>query len=389
MESSREPWNLRSTGALERAWAGERLNAGQALALFAADLVDLGAVADAACRRRHPEIYRTYVVDRNLNYSNVCASRCRFCAFWRVSEAPDAYLLETDDVLAKVGEAVAAGATQILMQGGLHPSLPPEWYERLCRAIKERYAVHLHSFSPPEIVHLARLSDLTVEETLLRLRKAGLDSLPGGGAEILCDRVRRELSPSKCTAGEWLAVMRTAHRLGMPTTATMMFGHIETLAERVEHLLRLRELQDETRGFTAFIPWTYQPPIRATLRGRPPFGPEGPQGPEGQDGPEGPLHTALGGRPVGGHDYLRTLAISRLVLDNFENLQASWVTQGPKVAQVALRFGANDLGGTTMEENVVRAAGTEYRMSRDEMVRLIEEAGFAARQRDTYYHLLG
>ena len=360
MESSREPWNLRSTGALERAWAGERLNAGQALALFAADLVDLGAVADAACRRRHPEIYRTYVVDRNLNYSNVCASRCRFCAFWRVSEAPDAYLLETDDVLAKVGEAVAAGATQILMQGGLHPSLPPEWYERLCRAIKERYAVHLHSFSPPEIVHLARLSNLTVEETLLRLRKAGLDSLPGGGAEILCDRVRRELSPSKCTAGEWLAVMRTAHRLGMPTTATMMFGHIETLAERVEHLLRLRELQDQTRGFTAFIPWTYQP-----------------------------LNTALGGRPVGGHDYLRTLAISRLVLDNFENLQASWVTQGPKVAQVALRFGANDLGGTTMEENVVRAAGTEYRMSRDEMVRLIEEAGFAARQRDTYYHLLG
>lgn len=359
MGSSRDTLSLSSSLALRRAWAGERLSAAAAVALFEADLVDLGAAADAACRRRHPEPYRTYVIDRNINYSNVCVSRCRFCAFWRDECAPDAYVLETDQVLAKVEEAAAVGATQILMQGGLHPSLPLEWYERLCQAIKARCPVHLHSFSPPEVVHLAAVSGLAVDEVLARLKAAGLDSLPGGGAEILCDRVRGELSPRKCTGDEWLEAMRAAQRLGMPTTATMMFGHIETLEERVEHLMRVRDLQDETGGFTAFIPWTYQP-----------------------------LNTALGGRPAGGHDYLRTLAISRLVLDNIENLQASWVTQGPKIAQVAVRFGANDLGGTMLEENVVRAAGAEYLMSRQEIVRIIEDAGFEARQRDTTYRLL-
>ncbi|GAG00134.1 unnamed protein product, partial [marine sediment metagenome] len=268
----------------------------------------LGRAADGACRKRHPQPYRTYVVDRNINYSNVCVSGCRFCAFWRDERAADAYVLETEQVLAKIEEAVALGATQILMQGGLHPSLPLEWYERLCREIKAQHQVHLHSFSPPEIVHLAELSGLSIEEVLSRLRAAGLDSLPGGGGEILCERVRRELSPRKCSADEWFAVMRAAQGLGMPTTATMMFGHIETAGERVEHLVRVRELQDETGGFTAFIPWTYQP-----------------------------LNTALGGRAAGGHDYLRTLAISRLVLDNVENVQASWVTQGAKIAQLALR----------------------------------------------------
>jgi len=359
MGSSSDTSSRGSTRALERAFAGDRLSETEAEALFGAELTDLGAAADAACRRRHPEAFRTYVIDSNLNYSNVCVSRCRFCAFWRDAQAPDAFVLETDRLLAKVGEAVAWGATQVLMQGGLHPSLPFEWYEETCRAIKSHFRVRLHSFSPPEIVHLARQFGLTAGEVLARLREAGLDSLPGGGAEILCDRVRGRLSPRKCSAQEWLAVMRTAQRMGMPTTATMMFGHIETLAERVEHLMRLRALQDETGGFTAFIAWTYQPG-----------------------------NTALGGRPVGGHDYLRTLAISRVVLDNFANVQASWVTQGPKIAQVALRFGANDLGGTTLEESVVRAAGAEYRMSRDEMVRVIEDAGFQPRQRDTYYHLL-
>ena len=338
----------------------ERISTAEAIELFEkGDLLDLGLAADAVCRRLHPEPYRTYVVDRNINYTNVCISKCKFCAFYRDADSPDAYLLSDDEIHRKIAEAVELGATQILMQGGLHPDLQIGYYEDLVRGIKARFDVHLHSFSPPEIVHIARISGLTVGETISRLKDAGLDSIPGGGAEILTDASRNALSPNKCSTGEWLQVMEIAHGLGMRSTATMMFGHRETLAERVEHLARIRELQDRTGGFTAFIPWTFQPE-----------------------------NTVLGGHAVGGYDYLRTLAISRLFLDNVPNIQASWVTQGEKVGQIALHFGANDLGSTMIEENVVAAAGVRFRMSEEELRRAIAEAGFEPRKRDTYYRLL-
>ena len=338
----------------------ERISTAEAIELFEkGDLLDLGLAADAVCRRLHPEPYRSYVVDRNINYTNVCISKCKFCAFYRDADSPDAYLLSDDEIHRKIAEAVELGATQILMQGGLHPDLQIGYYEDLVRGIKARFDVHLHSFSPPEIVHIARISGLTVGETISRLKDAGLDSIPGGGAEILTDASRNALSPNKCSTGEWLQVMEIAHGLGMRSTATMMFGHRETLAERVEHLARIRELQDRTGGFTAFIPWTFQPE-----------------------------NTVLGGHAVGGYDYLRTLAISRLFLDNVPNIQASWVTQGEKVGQIALHFGANDLGSTMIEENVVAAAGVRFRMSEEELRRAIAEAGFEPRKRDTYYRLL-
>ena len=345
--------------ALALATSGERLDEGDAVALFSAPLALLGAAADAACRRLHPEPIRTYVIDRNINYSNICTSGCRFCAFFRPPGHPDGYLLTEDDILAKVAEAVSLGATQILMQGGLHPELTIAWFEEAFRAIKARFPVTMHSLSAPEIVHLARRSDLSLRETLRRLRAAGLDSLPGGGAEILCDEIRSVISPRKCTSEEWFTVVREAHALGMRATATMMFGHIETPAQRVRHLLRVRELQEETGVFTAFIPWTFQP-----------------------------ANTALGGRAASPHDYLRTLAVCRLVLDNVPNLQASWVTQGAQIGQLSLAFGANDLGSTMIEENVVRAAGVEFRLSADDLAHLIRGAGFTPARRDTYYHLL-
>lgn len=338
----------------------ERITAKEAVELFEhGELLDLGLAADAVCRRMHPEPYRTYVVDRNINYTNICVSGCRFCAFYRDADSPEAYLLSDDGIHRKIAEAIGLGATQILMQGGLHPDLDITYYEALVRGIKERFEVHVHSLSPPEVVHIARVSGLTLEETISRLKNAGLDSIPGGGAEILSDASRESLSPNKCSAGEWLHVMETAHKLGVPTTATMMFGHRETFAERVEHLARIRALQDRTGGFTAFIPWTFQPE-----------------------------NTELGGQAVGGYDYLRTLAISRLFLDNLPNIQASWVTQGDKVGQIALHFGANDLGSTMIEENVVAAAGVRFRMSEEELRRAIAEAGFEPRRRDTYYRLL-
>jgi cyclic dehypoxanthinyl futalosine synthase len=352
---------------LDRVVEGERLADDEALVLLEhGDLPSLAAAAHAVRCRKTDERIATYVVDRNINYTNVCVSGCRFCAFYRRpgdpgrgAGDPGAYVLSLDELDRKIEEAVALGGTQILMQGGLHPELRLEFFEEMLRHIKERFPVHVHSFSPPEIVHFARLNGLSIEAVLRRLREAGLDSLPGGGAEILVERVRESVSPHKCTAAEWLDVMRTAHGLGMPTTATMMFGHVETLAERVEHLARVRTLQDEAHGFTAFIPWTYQP-----------------------------ANTALGGRAVGGHDYLRTLAVSRLYLDNFDNVQASWVTQGAKIASVALGFGANDLGGTMIEENVVAAAGVSYSMSIAEIRALIEDAGFEPRQRTTLYELV-
>jgi len=345
---------------LESVLTGRRLNESDTLTLFESGrLLELGLAADAVCRRMHPEAYRTYVVDRNINYTNICTSKCRFCAFWRDADSPEAYLLPDGEVHRKIREAVDLGATQILMQGGLHPDLRIEWYERLVAGIKTRFDIDLHSFSPPEIVHIAKVSGLTVEETIRRLRDAGLDSIPGGGAEILSDSSRNAVSPGKCSADQWIGVMETAHTLGMRTTATMMFGHTETYADRIEHLSRIRALQDRTDGFTAFIPWTFQP-----------------------------SNTDLGGQPVGSYEYLRTLAISRLFLDNVANLQASWVTQGAKIGQISLRFGANDLGSTMIEENVVAAAGVRFRMSEQELREAISGAGFVPRRRDTYYNLL-
>jgi len=323
------------------------------------DLLALGRLADEARAELHPGGRVTYVIDRNVNYSNVCVSGCRFCAYYRPPGHPEAFVLSLDELRAKCIEAKALGATQALLQGGLHPELRIGFYRDMLRVIKET-GLHAHCFSPPEIVHLARLEGLSIGECLQELRSAGLDTIPGGGAEVLSDEVRSRVSPGKCTKADWLGVMREAHRLGMRTTATMMFGMGEEPRHLVEHFLAIRELQDETGGFTAFIPWTFQP-----------------------------ANTALQGSvpTLGGHAYLRVLAVSRLALDNVPNLQASWVTQGGKIAQLALRFGANDMGSTMIEENVVRAAGVTFRLPREEIVRLIEDAGFEARQRDCYYNV--
>lgn len=328
--------------------------------LCEADFLALGRAALEARWRLNPDPVVTFVGDRNINYTNVCICACRFCAFHRSRDAEDAYLLTYDEVLRKVEELVAAGGTQVLIQGGLHPGVDLSYITGMFRAIKERFDhVEIHSLSPPEVVHLAANSGLSVADTLRRLKEAGLDSLPGGGAEILVDRVRRLISPRKITADRWLEVMRTAHRLGLRSTATMMFGSLETPAERVRHMARIRELQDETGGFTAFIPWSYQP-----HRG------------------------GLGGEKAGAVEYLRVLAVARLMLDNVPHIQASWVTQGPKVAQLALFFGADDLGGTMMEENVVRAAGTCHRIPVEEIIRIIRDAGFTPAQRTTQYRIL-
>src|SRR5262245_37307304 len=314
--------------------AGDRVTAEEALALYReAPTPLLGRLADDARRRKHPEGVVTYIIDRNVNYTNVCVARCNFCAFYRPVGSPDGYVLGFDEIFRKIDETIAVGGVQLLLQGGHNPDLPLVWYEDLFRAVKERYqSFKLHALSPPEVIHLSRLSQLSVPDVIARLVNAGLDSIPGGGAEILVDRVRKILHCyGKASADEWLDVMRHAHRAGLRTTATMMYGTVETDEERIEHLLRLRDLQDETGGFTAFIAWSYQPD-----------------------------HTELAGSEATGVDYLRTLAIARIVLDNFDNLQASWVTQGGKVGQLSLAFGANDMGSVMIEENVVRAAGAAY-----------------------------
>ena len=304
----------------------------------------------------------TYIIDRNVNYTNVCVAKCNFCAFYRAVGSPEGYVLGFDELFRKIDETIAVGGVQLLLQGGHNPDLPLTWYEDLFRAIKQRYpSFKLHALSPPEVIHLSRLSQLPVPAVIDRLIAAGLDSIPGGGAEILVDRVRKLLHCyGKATADEWLDVMRHAHRAGLRTTATMMYGTVETDEERLEHLLRLRALQDETGGFTAFITWSYQPD-----------------------------HTELAGSEATGIDYLRTLAIARIVLDNFDNLQASWVTQGGKVGQLSLAYGANDMGSVMIEENVVRAAGASYCMDEVEIVRNIEDAGFAAKRRNMHYEILG
>jgi len=346
-----------------RADAGERVDAAEALRLYReAPTAVLGRLADAARARKHPERVVTYIIDRNVNYTNLCVARCNFCAFYRPVGHGDGYVLSFDEIFKKIDETIAVGGHQLLLQGGHNPDLPLAWYEDLFRAVKARYPdFKLHALSPSEVLHISRLSKLSTPEVIDRLIEAGLDSIPGGGAEILVDRVRKLLNCySKSTADEWLRIMGEAHAAGLRTTATMMYGSVETDEERIEHLIRLRDLQDRTGGFTAFIAWSYQPE-----------------------------HTELGLHEATGVDYLRTLALARIVLDNFDNLQASWVTQGGKVGQLSLAFGANDMGSVMIEENVVRAAGASYCMDEVEIVRNIENAGFAAKRRNMHYEVLG
>ena len=343
----------------QKVFKGERLSGDDIRELFEADLLSLANMAQEVKRTKHPGREITYIIDRNINYSNICPSECKFCAFYREKNDPEAYELDVEEIFQKIEELKCGEGCQILMQGGLHPDKCLDFYEHLLKSIKQKFDIHIHGFSPPEIIHIAKLSDLSIDEVIKRLVGAGLGSIPGGGAEILSDRVRKTISPNKCTADEWLNVMKTAHGQGLRTTATMMFGHIETLEERVEHLLRVRSLQDETGGFTAFIPWTFQP-----------------------------NHTELKGKAVSSYDYLRTLAVSRIALDNFDNIQASWVTQGDRIAQIALFFGANDMGSTMMEENVVRAAGVSFRMTEQDICRLIEDIGLIPRRRNTFYRPL-
>jgi len=343
-----------------KASQGKRLNAEEGLALFKnADLLTLGELANSMRRRLHPERLVTFIVDRNINYTNICVNKCKFCAFYREADSPEAYVLTKDEIFKKIEETLTQGGTQILMQGGVHPDLGIEYFEDLFSSIKSRFIVQIHSLSPAEVSFIAKKNDLSIMDTLKRLKASGLDSIPGGGAEILVDRVRKKVSPNKIRWRQWAEVMKTAHELDMPTTATMMFGSLETDKEIIEHLVRLRDIQDETGGFTAFIPWTYQPG-----------------------------NTELGGRSATAVEYLKTLALSRIVLDNFDNVQASWVTQGAKIAQVALEFGANDFGSTMIEENVVAAAGVTFRMTRQEIVNLITDAGYVPAQRDTRYNIL-
>ncbi len=339
---------------------GKRLGPDEGLDLFRnAGLLTLGELANAVRKRLHPERLVTFIVDRNINYTNICVNRCKFCAFYRDADSPEAYILSKEEIFKKIEETLAQGGTQILMQGGVHPDLGIEYFEDLFSSIKSRFTIQIHSLSPAEISFLAQKGALSVLDTLKRLRASGLDSIPGGGAEILVDRVRKKVSPNKIRWRQWAEVMRTAQKIGMPTTATMMFGSLETDKEIIEHMVRLREVQDETGGFTAFIPWTYQPG-----------------------------NTELGGRSATAVEYLKVLALSRIMLDNFDNIQASWVTQGAKIAQVALEFGANDFGSTMIEENVVAAAGVSFRMTKQEILNVIRDAGYVPAQRDTRYKIL-
>ena len=347
----------------EKVRQGGRLDSAEALFLYReAPTHLLGQLAHAVRTRRHPDPIVTYIIDRNVNYTNICVARCNFCAFYREVGAADGYVLGFEEIFRKIQETIEVGGNQLLLQGGHNPDLPIEWYEDLFRAVKDRFKdFKLHALSPPEVIHLSRLARLSVQEVIGRLVEAGLDSIPGGGAEILVDRVRTLLHcHTKATADEWIGVMRHAHRAGLRTTATMMYGTVETDAERIEHLMRLRALQDETGGFTAFITWSFQPE-----------------------------RTELGGVEATGVEYLRTLALSRLVLDNFDNLQASWVTQGGKVGQLSLAFGANDMGSVMIEENVVRAAGASYCMDELEIVLNIEDAGYVAKRRNMHYEIVG
>ena len=341
--------------------AGERINFDEAVILLEkADLFDLGSLAHSIRMKKHPELDVTYVIDRNINYSNICDCGCRFCAFFRAPGKDGGFVISREELSQKIQETIDLGGTQILMQGGHHPDLPLSFYEDMLRFIKENHQVHIHAFSPPEVVYWSELNGITIKEVLERLIAAGLASIPGGGAEILVDEVRSKIAPKKCSAAKWLEVMETAHALGLRTTATMMFGHEEQPIDRIKHLFALREVQDRTGGFTAFIPWTFQPD-----------------------------HTNIpDARKMTSVEYLRMLAVSRIVLDNFDNVQVSWVTMGPKISQLALFYGGNDFGSTMIEENVVKAAGVSFRLSESEIHNLIRKAGFVPKQRLMDYTLV-
>jgi cyclic dehypoxanthinyl futalosine synthase len=351
----------------ERVLEGARITRDDARHLYALPLHELGALAHhrrnlakrAAWNGRGPEIV-TYIVDRNINYTNVCDVYCKFCAFYRTEKDADHYVLSREQLDAKLDELTAIGGIQILLQGGHHPGLGIDFYLEMLAHIREKYPhINVHGFSPPEFNHFAAVFGMPLAEVIAKFKDAGLGSIPGGGGEILVDRVRNRISPLKCNSNQWLEVMRIAHELGMNSSATMMFGHVETLDDRLEHLERLRTQQDETGGFTAFICWTFQPD-----------------------------HTKLRAEPVGSAEYLRMQALSRIFLDNFENLQSSWVTQGPKIGQIALRYGANDFGSVMMEENVVSQAGTTFRLCKEEIEELIRTAGFEPRRRNNWYELI-
>lgn len=345
---------------IDKVITGERINDEEYLVLEKeGDFYQLGFLANSIRQKKHPEKNVTYVIDRNINYTDICISACKFCAFYRPPEDDKGYLITFEELAEKISETQSLGGTQILLQGGLHPGQPLEYYEEMVRFMKAT-GIHVHGFSPPEICHFAGISSLSIKKVIERLITAGLGSIPGGGAEILSDRVRLLTAPRKCTADQWLEVMEEAHNLGLRTTATMMFGHVETREERLEHLRRLRRLQDRTQGFTAFILWPFQPgnTVLADIEKTTAF------------------------------EYLRMLALSRIYLDNFDNIQASWVTQGPKVAQLSLSFGANDFGSTMIEENVVAAAGVSFRLSEQEIRRLVLDAGFLPVQRLMDYTLV-
>ncbi|MSU22016.1 MAG: dehypoxanthine futalosine cyclase [Pedosphaera sp.] len=351
----------------QKVWVGERIDRVDALLLSRLPLEQLGALADRRRELAKAQAYDgrgnqiiTYIVDRNVNYTNVCNVYCKFCAFYRVEGDEDAYIITHEEMDRKIEETIALGGTQILMQGGHHPKLTLQWYLDLLSHIKRKFPeINIHGFSPSEFIHFREIFNLSLEEIISQFVRAGLGSIPGGGGEILVDRVRKRISPLKAMSDDWLSVMDVAHRLGLNSTATMMFGHVETVEERIEHLERVRAQQDKTGGFTAFIAWTFQAE-----------------------------NTKLRAPTVGAHEYLRTQALSRIYLDNILNIQSSWVTQGQEIGQVALKFGANDLGSIMIEENVVSQAGTTFRMGVADMRRLIEELGYEARQRDNWYKLL-
>ena len=345
----------------EKVLAGERIDSDEALRLYRAlSLPELGALADAVRQRKRPGNIVTYIIDRNINYTNICNVYCTFCAFMREEKDADAYVLTPEQVGEKIKELVAIGGVQILMQGGHHPKLGIDYYLDLLQYIKTNFPqVNIHGFSPPEFCHFTEVFGMPVAELIGRFKDAGLGSIPGGGGEILVERVRKRIAPLKCTGRQWLDVMETAHRLGLHSSATMMFGHVETVEDRIEHLQMLRELQDRTHGFTAFICWTFQN-----------------------------QNTRLRVPSAGAHEYLRTQALARIFLDNFDNVQSSWVTQGPQIGQIALQCGANDFGSVMMEENVVSSAGTTFRIDEDTMKRLILELGYEPHRRNNWYQLL-
>jgi cyclic dehypoxanthinyl futalosine synthase len=360
--------SLNRDGLTDKVLAGERISTDEALELYSSPLEELGALANVRRDLAKAKSYAgrgreivTYIVDRNINYTNVCNVYCKFCAFYRTEKDEDHYVLSFEQIDQKLDELSAVGGVQILMQGGHHPKLPFQWYIDLLRHIREKYPhINIHGFSPPEFQHFAETFRMPLREVISEFKKAGLGSIPGGGGEILVDRVRKKISPLKINSGQWLEVMQTAHELGLKSSATMMFGHVESIEERVEHLQRVRDQQDRSGGFTAFICWTFQP-----------------------------QHTVLKVKhPTGVAEYLRMQALARIFLDNIDNIQSSWVTQGPEIGQIALRYGANDFGSVMMEENVVSSAGTTFRLDARQIESLIRDAGYEPRRRNNWYELL-